>query len=240
MSDETLKPELHQIERATPVSNPGAPPDISRRDAVKILGLAPIAGALAWTALDVERAANKVRELVASGAAQQFQPKFFTPDEWRTLNVLVDYIIPRDAKSGSATDAKVPEFIDFMLTDTEQNISANTQNAWRTGLRWLNDESNRRFTLTFVGASDAQRRQILDDIAWPRRAADPSNPGVVFFNRARDMTAAGFFSTEMGWKDLDYMGNSAVVNWTGCPQPALTKLGVSYALMNTRIRPRNG
>jgi hypothetical protein len=205
-----------------------------------MLGLVPLAGAIAWTGADVERAANRVRELVLSQAPQQFTPKFFTPDEWRALNVLVDLIIPRDARSGSATDARVPEFIDFMLTDTEQNISQGTLTAWRTGLAWMNEESNRRFSSTFVGASDSQRRQILDDIAFPARARPEMMPGVNFFNRARNMTAAGFFSTEMGWRDIGYIGNTAIAQWTGCPQPALAKLGVSYDLMNSRVPPRNG
>jgi hypothetical protein len=213
---------------------------VSRRDVVKMLGLVPLAGAIAWTGADVERAASRVRELVLSQAPQQFTPKFFTPDEWRALNVLVDLIIPRDATSGSATDARVPEFIDFMLTDTEQNISQGTLTAWRTGLAWMDEESNRRFSSTFVGASDAQRRQILDDIAFPARARPGMMPGVNFFNRARNMTAAGFFSTEMGWRDIGYIGNTAIAQWTGCPQPALAKLGVSYDLMNSRIPPRNG
>jgi hypothetical protein len=127
-----------------------------------------------------------------------------------------------------------------MLTDTEQNISQANQNNWRNGLVWLNEESQRRFSLPFIGASDAQRRQILDDIAFPARARPEMMPGVTFFNRARDMTAAGFFSSEIGWKDLDFMGNVSVPRWNGCPRPALDKLGVTYDVMNTRVPPRNG
>jgi hypothetical protein len=228
MSDET----------ETPPTEPGY--NVSRRDAMKLMGIAPVAGVLAWTAADVERASNRVRDFFLNNGQQQYVPKFFTAEEWRSLNILVDYIIPRDAKSGSATDAKVPEFIDFMLTDTEQNISVNNQNAWRNGLKWLDDESTRRFQRTFVTANDPQRRVILNDIAWPARAPDGMNDGVNFFNRARNMTAAGFFSSAIGWQDIGYIGNVAVPQWTGCPQPALDKLGVSYNLMNTRIRPRNG
>ena len=212
---------------------------VSRRDVVRLLGLVPLAGMFGWTAADLERGTRLIKSLSAP-AAQQYAPKFFTPEEWNTLSTLVDYIIPRDAKSGSATDAKVPQFIDFMLTDTEQNISTANQNNWRTGLTWLNDESRRRFTVDFVGAADAQRRQILDDIAWPARARPEMMAGVTFFNRARDMTAAGFFSSEIGWKAIDYMGNVSVPQFRGCPQPTLDKLGVNYNVMNTRVPIRNG
>jgi hypothetical protein len=213
---------------------------LDRRDVVKILALTPLIGALGWSEAGMARAARMVQSLELAGTAQQYAPKYFTAEEWRTVNVLVDYIIPRDARSGSATEARVPEFIDFMLTDTEQNISVNNQNAWRNGLRWLNEQSQNRFARTFVAATDAQRRQILDDIAWPARARPEMMAGVTFFNRARDMTAAGFFSSMIGWRDLDYIGNAVVPTWNGCPPAALAKLGVSYALMNTRVPPGNG
>ena len=225
-------------ENARPEVPPVAPV-VTRRDVVKMLGLVPLAGVLEWSGADVERAARFVATLEEE-SAQQFTPKFFTPDEYRTVRVLVDYVIPRDARSGSATDAKVPEFMDFMYSDPEQNVSDQTKTAMKGGLAWLDAESTRRFSKTFVAASDAERRQILDDIAWPAKARAEMASGVTFFNRFRDMTASGFFSSAIGWKDLQYIGNIAVAEWKGCPEPALRKLGVSYDLMNTRIPVQNG
>jgi gluconate 2-dehydrogenase gamma chain len=215
------------------------PHSMTRRDAVKLLGVTGLVGLMQWTSADVTHAATLVRRLEAADD-QQFAPKFFTPEEWRTVNILVDYVIPRDAKSGSATDAKVPEFMDFMLTDDQQNVSEATKTAMRNGLAWLDGETRKRFTQPFATATDAQRKQILDDIAYPRRARPEMQDGVTFFNRFRDMTASGFFSSRIGWQDLDYMGNVAVRTWNGCPEPALRKLGVSYALMNTRVPMQNG
>src|SRR5437660_566138 len=92
---------------------------ISRRKALQILTSGPVAAAIAWTSTDVEaaqtRAQTAVRQASASGVA--FQPKFFTRHEYQTVNVLVDLIIPKDERSGSATDAGVPEFMDFMMID---------------------------------------------------------------------------------------------------------------------------
>ncbi len=62
--------------------------------------------------------------------------------------------------------------------------------------------------------------------------------GVTFFNRVRDMTASGFFSSAIGFKDLQYIGNVFNPGYDGCPQPALDKLGVSYDVMQTRISPQ--
>ena len=195
-----------------------------RRDFVKFLAAAPMAH-LAVTALDLENAAVETREMLERLAerGQQYQPKVFTPAEWRTVRVLVDIVIPRDARSGSATDAKVPEFMDVFM-ETRENMRT-----WmRTGLTWLDEETQKRFTKTFVDCGDAQRKALLDDIAWPRRAKPEMQAGVRFFNNFRNFTASGFWSSKIGVDDLRYMGNRPVAQWNGCPTPALNKLGVKY------------
>ena len=196
-----------------------------RRDFVKFLAAAPLAH-LAVTALDIEEAAVHTRETLEKLAerGQQYQPKVFTPHEWRTVRVLVDLVIPRDARSGSATDARVPEFMDVFMTSRE-----NMRTWMRTGLTWLDDECRKRFSKTFVDCDASQRTAVLDDIAWPRRARQEMQPGVRFFNNFRNFTASGFWSSKMGVDDLQYMGNRPIAQWNGCPAPALAKLGVRYS-----------
>ena len=205
---------------------------VTRRGALKILGTVPVAAALstplaAAVVMPVENAAAAVPAPAA--------PKFFTAHEWRTVRVLVDYIIPADDHSGSATDAKVPEYIDYLLAEKDAN--PNTQIAMHGGLGWLDNECRKRFNKTFVDASDGQRREVLDDIAYPEKAKPGMSYGVTFFNRMRDMTASGFFSSAMGWKDLKYNGNVANPGYNGCPPAVLEKLGVSYDVMQTRVSP---
>ena len=206
----------------------------SRRDALKVIGLMPAMAAMGFTAPQVERVTRALEKLESAGAAPG-SPKFFTQYEWRTVRMLVDYIIPADGRSGSATDAKVPEYIDFLLADPD-STQANRV-AIRGGLAWLDAESRHRFGKTFVGSSDAQRRQILDDIAWPAKADPKHSHGVAFFTRMRDLTAGGFFSTKMGWDDVQYVGNVFNPNWTGCPPEANAKLGVTPDVMKTRVLP---
>lgn len=209
---------------------------LNRRDAVKGFGLASLAAALDLTPPQLERALDHMAGLAESRepTAQnpQFVPKFFTRSEWRLVRTLVDYVIPRDARSGSATDAKVPEYMDFLLSDKDASESSTV--AMRGGLAWINSDARERFNASFVAATDAQRRQILDDIAYPAKAAPSASQGVAFFTRFRDLTASGFFSSQMGWKDLQYIGNVSNPGWNGCPPAALSKLGVSYDLMNVR------
>jgi len=200
---------------------------LDRREAVKALSLIPFAFSFDLTAAQRERAAQ------AMTAPVNYAPKFFNANEWKTVRMLADYIIPADDRSGSATDAKVPEYIDFLMADKDASDSSKI--AMRGGLGWLNFESLERFGKTFVNATDGQRRQILDDIAWPKKARPEMSHGVAFFNRFRDLTASGFFSSEMGWKDVRYVGNVFAPNWAGCPPEALSKLGVTGNEMKTRV-----
>ncbi len=194
---------------------------VTRREALGYLAALPLAGAIEFTPPAFQRALQAAERVQAGEAPAA--PKFFTAHEWRTVRMLVDYVIPRDAKSGSATDAGVPEFMDFIMRDKPNN-----QLWMRGGLAWLDLECERRFGTTFLGASGTQRTQVLDDIAYPEKAADAMRPGVAFFNRFRDLTSSGFWTTKIGIADLQYMGNRVMPGWHGCPDAALTKLGVNY------------
>lgn len=198
--------------------------EMNRRNALKVLGLAPLAASIGVAPAHLERVARKMEQLEMSGAPGA--PVFFTPHEWSTVRVLVDYVIPRDERSGSATEAKVPEFMDLLLSDKDASVQQKT--AMQGGLAWIDNECQHRFSKSFVGATDAQRRQVLDDIAWPAKARPEMHHGVLFFSHFRDLTASGFFSTQMGWQDVQYKGNVALPAWNGCPPEALAKLGVSY------------
>ena len=190
---------------------------LSRRQALKIVSAAPMAAALVWTPEE----ARAAQEQAAKPAATPFKPKFFTAHEYATVSVLVDLIIPRDERSGSATEAGVPEFMDFMMIDQPRR-----QVAMRGGLALLDRLSRGRFGKNFVDSSDAERRQLLDDIAFTDRKRI-SEQATAFFSSFRDLTATGFFTSKMGMADLRYQGNVFVAEWNGCPDEALRKLGVS-------------
>src|SRR5436189_1778628 len=133
----------------------------SRRTALKLFGAAPVAAAMAWTPAEAAQAHTHAQQARAAAAKQSkpYKPKFFTAHEYATVVVLVDLIIPRDARSGSATDAGVPAFMDFMMIDQPRR-----QVAMRGGLALLDRLSTDRVGKSFLNASDAQRRQVLDEI----------------------------------------------------------------------------
>ena len=197
--------------------------NISRRTALQIVTSAPMAAALVWTPAEAQQAHEHAAAAQAKAAAP-FKPKFFTAHEYATVAVLVDLIIPRDERSGSATDAGVPAFMDFMMIDQPRR-----QVAMRGGLALLDRLSLARVGKTFLNGSDAQRRQILDELAYTSNHDPGLSHAVAFFSSFRDLTASGFWSTKMGIADLKYQGNVFVDEWAGCPTAALDKLGVKYS-----------
>jgi gluconate 2-dehydrogenase gamma chain len=200
--------------------------NVSRRAALKVLASAPAAAAMVWTPAEAEQAHDHAQQSLRDAAArgEQYVPKFFIAHEYATVAVLVDLIIPRDGRSGSATDAGVPEFMDFMMVDDPKR-----QTAMRGGLALIDHICDERFDTRFVDCSDEQRRHVLDDIAFPAQAPASLSQAVAFFSSFRDLTASGFWTTKMGVEDLQYQGNVSVREWKGCPAAALQKLGVEYA-----------
>jgi gluconate 2-dehydrogenase gamma chain len=196
---------------------------ITRRAALQIVTSAPVAAALVWTHAEA-RQAHQHADAARTQAAKQatpFKPKFFTAHEYATVVTLVDLIIPKDERSGSATVAGVPEFMDFMMIDQPQR-----QVAMRGGLALVDRLSVDRVGKRFVSATDRERRQVLDEIAYTSNSDPGLRHAVTFFSSFRDLTASGFWSTKVGVADLRYQGNAFVDEWNGCPDAALKKLGL--------------
>ena len=124
--------------------------------------------------------------------------------------------------SGSASDAKVPEFIEFIVKDIPEH-----QLPMRGGLRWLDMQCAKRYNKSFADCDEQQRIAVVDLIAYPAKAAPENSQGVAFFNRMRNLTATGFFTSKMGIQDLDYKGNTPN-EWDGVPADVLQQYGYAY------------
>ena len=148
---------------------------------------------------------------------------FFTADEMAVITILADIIIPRDEVSGSASDAKVPEFIEFIVKDMPQH-----QVPMRGGLRWLDIQCLKRFEKGFKDCTEAQRMEIVDEIAWPGKAKPEMAQGVAFFNLMRNLTASGFYTSQIGVADIGYKGNTPN-KWNGVPDDVLKQYNVAYS-----------
>lgn len=153
--------------------------------------------------------------------AELHSEEYFLSPELETLATLCDIILPATDSVGGALDANVPEFIEFIAKDMPNN-----QIPIRGGIMWLDSEANQRFGTTFNECEDQQQLQIIDDIAYP----DPKPEmeyGAQFFDRIRNLTLTGYYTTKMGIDELGYVGNRPNV-WDGVPEHVLKKHNMSY------------
>ena len=148
--------------------------------------------------------------------------KFFTEHEMATITLLSDIIIPKDDVSGSATDAKVPDFIEFIVKDKPE-----LQLPMRGGLRWLDVQMMKLYNKPFKDVTQEQKIQMIDQIAYPKKAKPEMLQGVRFFDLMRDLTASGFYTSEIGIKDIGYVGNRPN-QWNGVPDEVLKQYGLAY------------
>lgn len=195
---------------------------MDRRTTLKLLALAPlpVVAGCEWSSEDVQHAHERA---TAAQAAGDGSLQFFTEHEMETVQVLADLVLPADERSGSATDLGVPQFMDYFIAQ-----QASMQVPMRGGLAWLDAHSRRRFGHPFLEATQEERISILDEIAYPNDAAPEVQHGVAFFNRFRDLTASGFWTTKAGMEDLGYMGNTFVEKWEGAPPAEMERLGLTF------------
>ena len=165
---------------------------------------------------------NRMKEEMAQEKIIDAEPAFFTADEMATITILADIIIPKDEISGSASDAKVAEFIGFIVKDKPEH-----QTPLRGGLRWLDLQCLNRYDKPFKDCDPIKQMEMVDEIAWPLKAKPAMKQGVAFFNLMRNLTATGFYTSAIGVKDVGYMGN--VPNqWNGVPEDVLKQYHLAY------------
>lgn len=150
------------------------------------------------------------------------EEKFFTDHEMATITVLGDIIIPKDEVSGSASDAKVPDFIEFIVKDMPQH-----KVPMKGGLRWLDMHCLKQYEKSFKDCTTQQQIEVIDAIAYPNKAKANMKQGVAFFSLMRNLTITGFYTSEIGVKDLGYEGNKPG-KWNGVPDDVLKQYKLAY------------
>lgn len=210
---------------------------MDRRDTLKTLLLGTVAGATMGTigcktdqkdgldnALQTDLPLyGRLPEEIAHDK-KVMEETFMNAHELETIAILCDIILPASPTAGSATDAEVPAFIEFIAKDLPNN-----QMPLRGGLMWLDTESNKRFNIVFKEASNDQQIQIIEDIAYPAPEGEKTGMthGIKFFSLVRDLTLTGYYTTRMGLDDLGYKGNTPNV-WDGVPEEVLKDHNLAY------------
>ena len=214
---------------------------MNRRQSLKAIGISTLSAGILLNACksDATDAVSKIPDTNADDTEttglEEFEkerlkklksePAFFNEHERSTLIILADIIIPKDDVSGSASDAKVIDFIDFIVKDIPEH-----QIPLRGGLKWLDVQCLNRYEHSFSGSSSSQQLEMVTDIAYPKKAKPGMQQGVVFFTRLRSLVATGFYTSEIGIKDIGYVGN-VPGQWTGVPSDVLKQ----YNLTDVKI-----
>ena len=150
-----------------------------------------------------------------------------TDAEMTTLTALCDMIIPEDATSPAASKVGVPAYVnEYVSAPFERYKRALVQ--VRGGLIWINVESAKRFGgKRFEELTNEQKTAICDDICYTKTAKPEFQQAAQFFDRVRDITAEGFYTTDAGMKDVGYVGNVALTSFDGPPPEVLKHLGLA-------------
>ena len=191
---------------------------ISRRDILKTLAM----GAAGGTVLQVipAQAAEYVHQLVhkekVAAPSGKYTPKYFPPHQYVTLIALCDAILPKDEKSGGALDAGAPEFIDLLTSENEEY-----QRKIGGGLLWLDGYCSDRYENLYLDCTPEQKTSVLDLIAFRKNAKQDHalSQGISFFAFVRNLTCDAYYTSKIGIADLQYIGNTALREFPGCPPP---------------------
>jgi hypothetical protein len=208
---------------------------MKRRESIKALVIGTVTGGVLLEACDTDEKKpvpeavteksdhpDRMAEEIPYNKALQ-DAKFFTDHEIATITVLADIIIPKDDVSGSASDAKVADFIEFIVKDMPEH-----QTPMRGGLRWLDLQCMTKFEKPFKDCTEKQQIEMVDNIAYPKKVKVEYRAGVPFFNLMRNLTVTGFYTTKIGYDDVGFVGNKPN-QWNGVPPEVLKQYNLAYS-----------
>ena len=184
--------------------------DLQRREMLRIMATAAAVskfpGFAKWTFICSH-------DTAASGLIrpESYQPLFFSPSEYATVERLTELIIPSDATPG-AKEAGVAEFVDFIVAhDAEQ------QYPMRLGISWLNAHCERLFGKAFLDLTEAQQVSVLEPFAYKGKHREGEEDGRKFFAAIKELTVMGFYTTEIGYKEIDNPALKFYAKSPACP-----------------------
>jgi len=186
--------------------------DIKRREVLRAIGIAVVAshfpGFTKWAYAGAHEHAGTEP---APARPQTYAPQFFSAGEFAHIERLTELIIPSDETPG-AREAGAAEFADFMVAhDTEQ------QKPMRAGLEWLSAQSQRQFAHPFLELSEAQQSSLLEPLAYKAKYREGEEAPREFFRRLKELTAMGFYSSEIGYRELDNPASRFYSASQACP-----------------------
>ena len=183
------------------------PGRVTRRTALKAFGTGlGTAALLPWLSDEGLNAFARIQ-----GANAVPAPKVLSSSQFATLETLVEAIIPADDRSPGAKQARVADYIDLLLSESERERVLE----WIGGLAALDAEATARFNAPFARLDARQIDAILRDISANERA--PQSPLDLFFVMTKQAAIQGYYTSEIGiHQELQYKGNKFLRDFVGC------------------------
>ncbi len=192
---------------------------MKRRDAIRLItisGIATVAGRQQGgniahpTSKSVQ--AKAIIEDKRSGHAAHagYKPRYFSEREFAVVTRLADLIIPRDSTPG-ALDALAHKYVDLQVAEMPE-----AQVRLSGGIQWLDRYCAEQFGRPFLQCPKDQQRAVLDRLAFGQKVLPELHRGRLFFVELRDLVSDGFYSSEIGFAEVGYQGNTFVEKFVGC------------------------
>lgn len=154
----------------------------------------------------------------ADAGVTPYNPRLFEPDEFRTVEILTELIIPSDDTPG-AREARVAEYIDFVVFSAAE-FKPSMEREWKQGLEVLDHMSRDAHQRAFHELSAGDQQSLLEGMSLPEREPGASHAGFDFYRLAKEMTVEAFYSSRVGLIDvLGYKGLSVNSEFPGCTHP---------------------
>lgn len=183
------------------------PVPVGRRAALKAIasGAAAVA-ASPWLSDDGLLAFARIQDTNSAP-----KPIVFSASQFATLEVLVETIVPTDERSHGAKDARVADYIDLLVSESDRPVALQ----WAGGLALLDADATSRFGVPFVKLTPPQADTILSAIS--RNERSPKTALETFFVLAKTATINGYYTSQVGiQEELRYKGNTFLREFVGC------------------------
>jgi len=127
-------------------------------------------------------------------------PLTLSGHERQVIGVLSDIILPGTAEFPAPSKSGIEDFFDQWVSAPYKKQTQD-RNTIKTGLVMVDTEARRQFGAEFLKLNPAQQRSVVDHIA------SATAPDRTFFVRFRWLLVGAYFTSDVGFKAIGYLGN---------------------------------
>jgi hypothetical protein len=137
--------------------------------------------------------------------------KHFTVERAQSIDALAEVIIPADDHSPGAKAAKAHEYIDEVISTSPDAV----KRLWADGLAAMDRMARAEYGQAYTRCTAPQQIALMEKIS--RNEDNASTLEEKFFRALKAATIDAYYTSSIGiHDDLEYQGNTVVVDFPGC------------------------